>query len=125
MKTHYYTCPCCGFKCLEKWFNSQTICHICYWQNDDYSIFFPLRLWANFPFIDDQKKILAKIPEEIREFDWYFRHEKWSPLSIEKIKYPDIEYIEKWYYESEIKEMWGDSYYQYFLKAQKYNPSDN
>jgi hypothetical protein len=126
MKTHYYTCPCCGFKNLKNGFNSLEICIICYWEDDDVSYAFPyMWWWPNNSLVDEQKKALKKVPENIKEYNGFFRDENWKPLKIENIKFRDKPYIEKWFYESQIVPIRWDTYYERFLEAQKYNPSDN
>ncbi len=92
-----YTCICCGFNSLNKWFNSQEICHICMWQNDDVSNLFPLKdWWPNDDLCTEQQKIMKIYPFSINEIDFYdnFKKEtvkverslKWKPIDVKNIR---------------------------------------
>jgi hypothetical protein len=55
-----YTCPCCGFIVFSEPPGSYDICPICFWEDDDVQLRFPLAGGANkVCLIEAQKNFLA------------------------------------------------------------------
>jgi len=119
---HKYTCKCCWFKSLVQSFWDCDLYNICKWVDTfDWNLY-PLSIWINKKSLYEyQLDILKKIPNNIKEYDWYIRDKNWKPINIKEIKNKDKPYIEKWFY-NEIKKDW-DYLLKNFEEAQKYNPT--
>lgn len=126
MKKDKFTCICCWFYTLDDWFWLWEICPICFWEASQFQNIHPLIWWwPNDSLVDEQKKILLKIPTNIKEINGIKRNPRWRPIPIEKIKDKNKPYIEKWHYEENIVPFSWNLREIFYLEAQKYNPTDN
>ena len=93
-------CPACGFLTIDDdFYGTYDICPICEWEDDQVQLANPACKGGANPesLIDSQKRILRKVPLELKEYKGFIRDKKWRPLNKREIaKFEKEKKIQHW-----------------------------
>lgn len=93
-------CPVCGFLTIEDdFYGTYDICPVCEWEDDQVQLANPAcKGGANQDsLIESQKRILRKVPLELKEYKGFRRDIKWRPLNKREIaKFEKEKRIQHW-----------------------------
>jgi Cysteine-rich CPCC len=93
-------CPVCGFLTIEDdFYGTYDVCPVCEWEDDQVQLANPAcKGGANTDsLIESQKRILKKVPLELKEFKGFRRDITWRPLNKREIaKFEKERRIQHW-----------------------------
>jgi hypothetical protein len=87
-----YPCPACGFLIFDEPAGSYDICRICGWEDDHVQLHFPfMRGGANGECLFKwQRRVIDKLPLEIKSCRGFQRDAEWRPLTEEESDFDEI-----------------------------------